>query len=279
MAAVKASTVIAMANKYVGTKESPANSNNVIFNTHYYGKAVSGSSYPWCAVFLWDIFRLAGASSLFYGGKKCAYTPTLANFYKSQNRFYSTPKVGDIVFYQFSSFSRINHVGIVIEVISNKKIKTIEGNTGSGNDANGGAVMIRERATTYVKGYGRPAYGTESATNTSTHTTSTSTYTKKQFIKDIQSAAGFTGSNLDGIAGPKTLSATVTLSKSKNRKHSMVLAVQKRLNSLGYSCGSADGVFGSKTDAAVRKYQSWMNKPDGEITAKGNTWKHLLGLA
>ena len=114
MAKVTASTVIKKAKQYIGTKESPRNSNNVIFNTHYYGRAVHGSAYPWCCVFLWDIFRLCGASSLFYGGKKCAYTPTLANWYKSKKQWHSTPKVGDIVFYQ-----PINKSGIEVVARSN----------------------------------------------------------------------------------------------------------------------------------------------------------------
>lgn len=277
MAAVKASVIIAKAKSYVGTKESPANSNNVIFNTDYYGKPVSGSSYPWCCAFLWDIFRMCGASSLFYGGKKCAYTPTLANWFKSNDAFFTTPKVGDIVFYQFKGSSRINHVGIVIEVISGTKIKTIEGNTSSSSDANGGAVEIRTRTTTYVKGYGRPAYASESSsTSASTANKTSSSYTYTQFVKDVQKALGVT---VDGSAGPKTIAATVTLSKTKNNKHAAVLPVQKYLNALGYNCGTADGSFGPKTDAAVKKYQTWMSNPDGEITAKGKTWKKLFNKA
>lgn len=272
MAQVKASTIIAKAKSYVGTKESPANSNNVIFNTHYYGKPVSGSSYPWCCVFLWDIFRMCGASDLFYDGKKCAYTPTLANWFKSKKTFYSTPKVGDIVFYQFSGSSRINHVGIVIEVISNTKIKAIEGNTSSTNDSNGGAVEIRTRATTYVKGYGRPNYLTEASAPV---TPPSSSYTFTDFVKELQRAIGVKD---DGAPGPNTLNATPTLSKTKNSTHKAVLPVQKYLNSIGYNCGTPDGDFGSKTDAAVKKFQSWMKNPDGEITAKGKTWKTLLKL-
>ena len=34
--------IISMAIKYIGTKESPPNSNNVVFNTDYYGKNVDG---------------------------------------------------------------------------------------------------------------------------------------------------------------------------------------------------------------------------------------------
>ena len=177
MAAVSASKVIAKAKSFVGTKESPANSNNVIFNTHYYGKAVSGSAYPWCAVFLWDVFRLCGASSLFYGGKKCAYTPTLANYYKNNKRWYSTPKVGDIAFFQWAGSNRICHVGLVIEVISSKQVKTVEGNTAVGNDSNGGEVMIRTRNIKDIKGFGRPAYSAESSTASKPASSSSSSST------------------------------------------------------------------------------------------------------
>lgn len=101
------------------------------------------------------------------------------------------------------------------------------------------------------------------------------TYSYEQFVRDVQSAIGVT---VDGIAGPKTLGATVTVSKSKNNRHAVVRPIQKYLNSLGYDCGTADGVAGSKFDAAVKKFQTWMTNPDGEITAKGNTWKKLLKL-
>lgn len=47
---------------------------------------------------------------------------------------------------------------------------------------------------------------------------------------------------------------------------------------IGYNCGDADGITGKKFDAAVKKYQTWMHHPDGEITAGGKTWKHLLGM-
>lgn len=264
------SQVYAEAKKHVGVKESPANSNNVIFNTEYYGKAVRGSAYPWCCVFLWYVFKHANASDLFYGGNKCAYTPTLANYYKNKKQWYTTPKVGDIVFYQFSGSNRINHVGIVIEVLASNKIKTIEGNTSSSNDANGGAVEIRTRTTKYVKGYGRPSYKAES-NKSSTDTK----YTKTQFIKDLQAAIGV---KVTGTANAETLDKTPTLSKTKNNRHKAVFPVQKYLNALGCNCGTPDGDFGSATDAGVKKFQTWMKKPDGELTAKGNTWKKLLGL-
>ena len=106
----------------------------------------------------------------------------------------------------------------------------------------------------------------------------TEDYTLKEFIKDIQKACG---AGVDGIAGPETLSKTVTLSAKKNRTHAAVKAVQKRLIQLGYNeVGKADGIAGAKFTSAVAHFQ--MDNgcvTDGEITAKRTTWKKLLGLA
>lgn len=108
-------------------------------------------------------------------------------------------------------------------------------------------------------------------------TTTQSGYSKTQFIKDVQSAIG---AKVDGIAGNETLSKTVTVSSSKNRKHPVVKPIQKYLNYLGYSCGTADGIAGAKFDSAAKSFQKSKGCiADGEITAKCSTWKKLLGLA
>ena len=65
-----ASTIINMASKEIGVKETGVN--NVKYNTEYYGRAVNGENYPWCAVFVWWVFKHAGASALFCGGAKTA---------------------------------------------------------------------------------------------------------------------------------------------------------------------------------------------------------------
>lgn len=101
-------------------------------------------------------------------------------------------------------------------------------------------------------------------------------YTKTQFVKDVQAAIG---AKMDGIAGSETLSKTVTVSKTKNNRHAVVKPIQKYLNTLGYSCGTADGIAGPKFDTAIKAYQKANGCiTDGEITAKMNTWKSLLGL-
>ena len=103
-------------------------------------------------------------------------------------------------------------------------------------------------------------------------------YTLKQFVKDVQKACG---AAVDGIAGPETLSKTVTLSSKKNRTHAAVKAVQKRLMTLGYTeVGTVDGVAGAKFTSAVAHFQQDSGcYVDGEITAKNKTWKKLLGMA
>lgn len=111
---------------------------------------------------------------------------------------------------------------------------------------------------------------------TETPDTSSVTYTHKQFIKDVQAAIG---AKVDGIAGNETLSKTVTVSKNKNSKHKVVKPIQKYLNTLGYSCGTVDGIAGVKFDTAVKAYQKSIGSMvDGEITAKQKTWKKLLGM-
>ncbi len=97
-----------------------------------------------------------------------------------------------------------------------------------------------------------------------------------QCIKDIQKALGVTGTTVDT---QKILAKTITVSKTKNSRAAVVKPLQELLTLLGYDCGKADGVAGKSFDKAVRQYQK-DNKLvcDGEITAKGNTWKALLSV-
>lgn len=119
---------------------------------------------------------------------------------------------------------------------------------------------------------------TTTTTTTTAPSTNTSYYSLTKFVSEVQAACG---AKVDGVAGPETLSKTVTISASKNNRHAAVLAVQKRLAALGYSeVGTADGIAGSKFTAAVTRFQTnngcWA---DGIITARNKTWKKLLGMA
>lgn len=118
--------------------------------------------------------------------------------------------------------------------------------------------------------------GRSSAGASSTGASDVAGYSRAQFIKDVQFSIG---ARADGIAGPETLAKTVTVSRSKNNRHAVVKPLQRYLSAQGYPAGTADGVAGAKFDAAVKAYQKAHGCiADGEVTAKKNTWKSLLGL-
>ena len=163
-----ASKVLAVAAAQLGTKESPAGSNRVKYNTAYYGREVSGDAYPWCCVFQWWLFQEAGAPDLFYGGCKTASCTPLYQCYRQCGQTVSTQdaRPGDLIFFTFSEKDKQqgirNHVGICVDNETGY-ITTIDGNTGTTNEANGGAVMRRKRAWSYVTGVARPRYEEEQA--------------------------------------------------------------------------------------------------------------------
>lgn len=142
--------LLSTAQEQIGTKESPANSNNVKYNTWYYGKAVSGSAYPWCMAFVQWCFNQVGMRLPLM----TASCSALLNWYK-KNRpecIVMSPTPGDIVIYNFG------HTGIV-ESAGKNTITAIEGNTSSGNSgsqSNGGGVFRRKRAVSLVTAYIRP---------------------------------------------------------------------------------------------------------------------------
>lgn len=102
------------------------------------------------------------------------------------------------------------------------------------------------------------------------------TYRSEDFVREVQMCIG---AGIDGKGGPQTLSRTVTVSRTKNRKHNVVLPLQKKLLFLDLYTDQLDKVAGKNFDTAVRAYQALnvkLSSPDGEITAKGKTWKTLL---
>lgn len=155
MATVK--QIIDLAKKEVGTVEKV--SNDVKYNTWYYGKEVNdkkqgGDVYPWCMAFQSWLFDQKKSLSAI-GGKSCSCSQT-KNWFKNNKRWYKSPKVGDLVFFTYS------HIGLVIEV-HDGYIITIEGNTSSndsGSQRNGGMVAKRTRSSS-IDGYGRPKYDAE----------------------------------------------------------------------------------------------------------------------
>lgn len=189
------------------------------------------------------------------------------------------PEPGDIVMYDWddngSGDNRggADHVGIV-EKVTGSTITVIEGNYS--NAVKRRSLQVNGR---YIRGYIVPNYDEEGTVveDESVEPAPAEEYTLTQFVKDIQAACG---ASVDGIAGSETLGKTVTLSASKKRKHAAVLAVQKRLNALGYTeVGEADGIAGTKFTQAVKHFQrDNACVADGEITKGNKTWQMLLGV-
>ena len=148
-------SIIAVAMSQIGVAEE-GNSNKVKYCQVYYGK---DRREPWCCIFVWWVFNQAGAAKLFYNGGKTASCNTLREFYKGQGRLSDNPQVGDIVFFNFNgNWSQPKHVGIIIAVNDDNTITTIEGNTSSTNQTNGGCVEKKTRKMKDVVGCAHPNY-------------------------------------------------------------------------------------------------------------------------
>lgn len=139
--------VLEIARGELGTKESPANSNQT-----KYGKWYGMDGQPWCMMFvMWVLFQ-AGVKLLC----KTASCSALLNWYRANRpaSVVKTPQPGDIIIYNFG------HTGIV-EAVGSGTITAIEGNTSpgtSGSQSNGGMVCRRTRKTSLVTAYIRPDY-------------------------------------------------------------------------------------------------------------------------
>lgn len=142
-------SVLNIARSQIGTTEFPAGSNNVLYNTAYYGQPVYdglwGCTFPWCVTFLWWVFRAADAKEYFFGGGRCANCGTLADYYEEKGQLIKHGyKKGDIAFFAFNT--DYQHVGIIEEVNTDGTYTTIEGNTSDiGSQDNGGAVCRKRR--------------------------------------------------------------------------------------------------------------------------------------
>lgn len=158
-----ANDILALARSQIGVKEIPAGSNNVKYNTAYYGRAVSGDSFPWCCAFVWWVFQQICAA-LFYGGGKTAYCPAVEVYAKNHGQWViSDYQPGDCVLFDFHGGGKglACHIGIV-ESVSPSGIICIEGNTSVTSNDNGGAVMRRTRYLYQILGAFRPAYSAKS---------------------------------------------------------------------------------------------------------------------
>ena len=113
--------LLRIATAEIGTKENPAGSNKVKYNTWYYGREVSGKAYPWCMVFVQWVFDRAGIAVPI----KTASCGALLNAAKSSGRAVKGGyRLGDVVIYDFDGNGSTDHCGIV-EAVNGKLMYTL----------------------------------------------------------------------------------------------------------------------------------------------------------
>lgn len=159
-----AAKVLAAAQAELGTKESPANSNNVKYNTWFYGRAVSGSAYPWCMVFIMWLFYKLGALHLLPA--RTASCGTLMRAAQKAGQWVTGEyRPGDVVIYDFPGGAATDHCG-VIESVTASGVVAIEGNTSeAGSQSNGGQVCRKMRPYSQVVGAVRPKFEEDDMTD------------------------------------------------------------------------------------------------------------------
>lgn len=138
--------------------------------TNFYNGRKQGCS--WCDIFVdWCFYKAFGATK----ARKLLCQPTKSSgagckysmqYYQNKKQFYSTPEVGDQIFFAGSS-GDAGHTGLVYKV-STSYVYTVEGNTSSASGVvdNGGCVAEKKYSikNTKILGYGRPKYDVKSTT-------------------------------------------------------------------------------------------------------------------
>ena len=248
-----ANKVVEQAKSWIGCKESDGSHKKIIdvYNSHTPLARGYKMKYTdaWCATFVSAVSIALGYTDIIPTECGCQKMielfKKLGTWVENENR---TPAPGEIIFYDWEDSGSgddtgwSDHVGIV-EAVDGNIITVIEGNYLN-------AVGRRKIAVNgkYIRGYGVPKYDVEEV--------------KKP------------------VTQPEVKAITIKLQElKKGSTGKQVEALQRILSTYGYSLGSNnpfDGKFGSKTDAAVRAFQSAKVPPaDGVVGPK--TWAALLG--
>ena len=208
---------------------------------------------PWCDLFadvaFIECFGLQTASKLTYQpiGSFSALCSASANYYKNNGAWFSTPAVGDQVFFNVSG--GINHTGIVVAVTGGV-VTCVEGNSSDAVRKNN-----YNLGTSYIAGFGRPNW------------------------------AVFEGEDVVPEPAPEpeppkqeTCEVTVTLPVIEYGDASVwVKIMQTALIGRGFNCGwyGADGEYGQQTKIGLFEFQKKMGL-DTDCVCGQATWTKLL---
>jgi hypothetical protein len=134
----------------IGTKESPRGSNRQKYGAWY---GLNGA--PWCAMFVTWCYVSEGSRAL-ARGRRFAYVPWVVGEARAgRNHLAITrnPQPGDLVCFDWNHDGTSDHVGLYEKDLPGGDFQAIEGNTGEGNDSNGGEVMRRRRNVSQVQAF------------------------------------------------------------------------------------------------------------------------------
>lgn len=209
-------------------------------NPQYFNTKKMGAE--WCAIFVhWCFtksFGMANSQKMLYCGAKSSAAGCWlgARYFRNNNAFYTTPQLGDQIF--FGTRGDEEHTGIVVGITAST-VTTIEGNSHDG---------VRQhqysRKSSYISGYGRPNWSVV-ANGKPEVTYST--------IKIQTCKKGSTGETV------KTLQQ---------------LLISKWNISCGKT--GADGVFGADTETAVKNFQRKMSYRTIDGIVGKVTWTDLI---
>jgi len=210
---------------------------------------------PWCDVFVdagfIECFGMQTASKLTYQpvGGFSALCSASANYYKQHGAWFSTPSVGDQVFFNVSG--GINHTGIVVGV-SGGMVTCVEGNSSDAVRKNNYAIT-----NSYINGFGRPNWS-------------------------VFESGGEEEPVDDEPVTPtvKLCEVTVKLPVIQYGDASLyVKLMQTALIGRGFNCGwyGADGEYGQQTKIALFQFQQ-KNGLEADNICGQATWTKLLGV-
>lgn len=203
--------------------------------TRWYAKR-NGDTFlraPWCDMRVtWAAYH-SGTYDAVCFGTDFAWTVAHATAFERRGRWtYGTDgiRAGDVIFFDWQggrhSIQRIDHVGVVEKVLPDGRVQTIEGNTSD-------ALKRKLRGRGTITGYGRPDWARAGGGEISLQKGDSGPLVsalQQDLLKvgqklpkwgadgdfgdetvaavmAFQQSSGFTGRDLDGVAGPKTRAA------------------------------------------------------------------------
>ncbi len=194
----------------------------------------TGKDEPWCAGFQKKGLEECGGVDMIKDIKYPLSCPSWRDFAKKKGIWhdkYKGLKRGDHVIFNFSTTKgRCQHIGLCL-AFDGKNVTSIDGNTSSGNEANGGTVNKRIRNKVYIVGYIRLPYASGKV-----------------------------------VTKAKTFVVPSPVISRKDNTYKQTLLVQREINWAiyrGFIEGpylDEDGDWGKKTDSGFKRLQKWLKK-------------------